>query len=44
VLGSSCAKPVLARMSDKQFYWWTRRIVLVLGCYYIAEAMRSWLS
>ncbi len=44
VIGSTCAKPVLHRMNDKQFYWWTRRIVLVLGCYFIAEAMRSWLS
>lgn len=42
VLGSSAATPVLARMSDKQFYWWTRRIVFVLGCYYIVEALRSW--
>lgn len=44
VLGSSLATPVLARMTDKQFYWWTRRIVLLLGCYYIVEAMRSWLG
>jgi len=44
VLGSSLATPVLARMTDKQFYWWTRRIVLVLGCYYIVEAVRSWMG
>jgi uncharacterized membrane protein YfcA len=44
VAGASAATPVLARMTDKTFYWWTRRIVLVLGCYYIAAAMWSWLG
>ncbi|MCC6470720.1 MAG: sulfite exporter TauE/SafE family protein [Alphaproteobacteria bacterium] len=44
VAGSSAAAPVLHRMTDKQFYWWTRRIVLVLGVYYIVEAIRSWLA
>jgi len=44
IAGSSAATPVLHRMTDKQFYWWTRRIVLVLGCYYVAAAMWSWLG
>jgi uncharacterized membrane protein YfcA len=42
--GSSAAAPVLHRMTDKQFYWWTRRIVLALGCYYIAAALWSWVA
>lgn len=44
IAGSSAAAPVLHRMTDKQFYWWTRRIVLVLGIYYMAAAMQSWLA
>ena len=44
IIGSSLAAPILARLTDKQFYWWTRRIVLVLGIYYTVEAMRSWLG
>ncbi len=44
IAGSAAATRVLERMTDKQFYWWTRRIVLVLGCYYMVEATRSWLG
>ena len=43
ILGASLAARVLERMTDKQFYWWTRRIVLVLGVYYLVEAARAWL-
>ncbi len=43
ILGASLASSVLERMTDKQFYWWTRRIVLVLGIYYLVEASRAWL-
>lgn len=44
VLGATAASNVLERMTDKQFYWWTRRIVLVLGVYYLVEATRNWLA
>lgn len=44
IAGSSLAARVLERMTDKQFYWWTRRIVLVLGLYYLVEAARVWLA
>jgi uncharacterized protein len=44
IAGNAAATRVLERMTDKQFYWWTRRIVLVLGCYYMIEATRSWLG
>jgi uncharacterized membrane protein YfcA len=44
ILAATAASRVLERMTDKQFYWWTRRIVLVLGCYYLVEAARSWLA
>lgn len=44
IAGNAVATRVLERMTDKQFYWWTRRIVLVLGCYYVIEAARSWLG
>jgi uncharacterized membrane protein YfcA len=44
IAGAAAASRVLERMSDKQFYWWTRRIVLVLGVYYLVEATRHWLA
>jgi len=44
ILGATAASRVLERMTDRQFYWWTRRIVLVLGLYYLAEATRHWLA
>jgi uncharacterized membrane protein YfcA len=44
ILGATAASRVLERMTDKQFYWWTRRIVLVLGVYYLVEAARHWLA
>ena len=44
ILAATAASRVLERMTDKQFYWWTRRIVLVLGCYYLVEAARNWLA
>ncbi len=44
ILAATAASRVVERMTDKQFYWWTRRIVLVLGCYYMIEATRSWFA
>ncbi|MGQ0675988.1 MAG: TSUP family transporter [Rhodospirillales bacterium] len=44
ILAATAASRVLERMTDKQFYWWTRRIVLVLGCYYLVEAARNWMT
>jgi len=31
---------VLLRMTDKQFYWWTRRIVFCVGVLYVAIALK----
>lgn len=40
VLGSRFGGVVLERMSDKQFYWWTRRIVFGVGVLYVAIALK----
>lgn len=40
VLGSRLGGVVLERMSDKQFYWWTRRIVFCVGVLYVAIALK----
>jgi hypothetical protein len=26
-------------MSDKQFYWWTRRVILALGAVYVVQGV-----
>lgn len=38
VLGTNLSRRLLDRMSDKQFYWWTRRVVLAVGAFYIGQA------
>jgi uncharacterized membrane protein YfcA len=39
VLGTALSRRFLERMSDRQFYFWIRRIILVLGAIYIAEGL-----
>ncbi len=39
VIGTTLSRQVLDRMSDKQFYHWTRRIILALGTVYIAQGI-----
>lgn len=41
VLGAAVARRVLERMTDHQFNWWTYRIVLVLGVYYMLDGARQ---
>jgi uncharacterized membrane protein YfcA len=43
VLGSNLGGKVLERMTDKQFYWWIRRVVLCLGVFYVGLALKQWL-
>ena len=39
VLGTSLSRSFLDRLSDKQFYHWTRRIILALGVVYIGQGI-----
>ena len=39
VLGTTLSRRMLDSMSDKQFYWWTRRIILALGAVYIGQGV-----
>jgi uncharacterized membrane protein YfcA len=39
VLGTTLSRRTLDSMSDKQFYWWTRRIILVIGAVYIGQGV-----
>ena len=39
VLGTGLSRRFLDRMSDKQFYHWTRRIILALGAVYVAQGI-----
>ncbi len=39
VLGTTLSRHLLERMSDKQFYFWARRIILALGAIYIAQGI-----
>ncbi len=40
VVASRFGGAVLERMSDKQFFWWTRRIVFCVGTLYVLTALR----
>ena len=40
VIASRFGGYVLERMSDKQFFWWTRRIVFCVGTLYVLTALR----
>ena len=39
VLGTTLSRSFLDRMSDKQFYHWTRRVILALGAVYIGQGV-----
>lgn len=39
VLGTNLSRRVLDRLSDKQFYYWTRRVILAIGVVYIAQGV-----
>jgi len=39
VFGTTLSRRFLDRMSDKQFYHWTRRVILALGAVYIAQGI-----
>jgi hypothetical protein len=39
VLGTTLSRSFLDRMSDKQFYHWTRRVILALGAVYFAQGI-----
>ena len=39
VLGTTLSRSFLDRMSDKQFYHWTRRVILALGAVYVAQGV-----
>ena len=39
VLGTTLSRSFLDRMSDKQFYHWTRRVILALGAVYIGQGL-----
>ena len=43
VLASNLGGKVLERMTDKQFYWWIRRVVFCLGVFYVGLALKQWL-
>ena len=37
ILGTQLSRRLLDKMSDKQFYYWTRRVILAIGAFYIAQ-------
>lgn len=39
VLGTTLSRSFLDRLSDKQFYYWTRWIILALGTVYVAQGL-----
>jgi uncharacterized membrane protein YfcA len=39
VLGTTLSRSFLDRMSDRQFYHWTRRVILVLGAVYAGQGI-----
>ena len=39
VIGTTLSRSVLDRLSDRQFYYWTRRIVIAIGTVYIAQGV-----
>jgi hypothetical protein len=39
VLGTTLSRRFLDRLSDHQFYYWTRRIILAIGAVYIAQGV-----
>jgi uncharacterized membrane protein YfcA len=39
VIGTTLSRSFLDRLSDKQFYYWTRRVILAIGVVYIAQGI-----
>jgi uncharacterized membrane protein YfcA len=39
VLGTNLSRRLLDRMSDKQFYYWTRRVILLIGAVYMVQGI-----
>src|SRR5262245_4641582 len=39
VLGTTLSRSFLDRLSDRQFYYWTRRLILALGLVYVAQGL-----
>ena len=39
VLGTTLSRTVLDRMSDRQFYHWTRRVILGIGVIYLGQGI-----
>ncbi len=39
VLGTTLSRRFLDRLSDHQFYYWTRRVILAIGAVYIAQGI-----
>ena len=39
VLGTTLSRSFLDRMSDKQFYHWTRRVILAIGVVYVSQGV-----
>jgi len=39
VLGTTLSRRFLDRLSDNQFYYWTRRVILAIGAVYIAQGV-----
>ena len=35
-------RELLDRLSDKQFYYWTRRVILAIGAFYIVQG--AWVA
>jgi uncharacterized membrane protein YfcA len=39
IVGTNLSRRVLDKLSDRQFYYWTRRIILAIGVVYIGQAV-----
>ncbi len=39
VIGTNLSRSVLDRLSDRQFYYWTRRVILAIGVVYIGQGV-----
>ncbi len=39
VIGTTLSRSVLDKLSDKQFYYWTRRVILAIGVVYIGQGI-----
>jgi uncharacterized membrane protein YfcA len=37
--GTQLSRRLLDKMSDKQFYYWTRRVILALGAVYVVQGV-----